>query len=141
MHFFDLGRGKNNLDGLGDPVEIVHYEDQNVLHSAVLQLIEDREPVLGRFGLGGSQPRAFLLTIEVYPDDRVQSHVPDMALEAHLQERGIHINQGVDGFQRPALPFPGPLHHFVRDGDHRPGRTWLQGRSASEHNAGGRARQ
>ena len=27
-----------------------------------------------------------------------------MALEPHLQEHGIHIDQGIDGLQRPALP-------------------------------------
>jgi len=45
-----------------------------------------------------------------------------MALQPHLQEHGGHVDQGIDGFQRPALPFPGPLHDFVRDRAHRLGR-------------------
>jgi hypothetical protein len=45
-----------------------------------------------------------------------------MAFKSHFQEYGIHVDQGIDGLQRPALLFPGPLHDFVRDGAHRLGR-------------------
>jgi len=57
--FLNLGPGKDGLDSLRDPLEVIDSED------------EDREPVLGRFRLGDPQPQAFLLAVEVYPDDRV----------------------------------------------------------------------
>lgn len=59
--FLDLGPREDGLDGLRDSLEIVYCENQDVLHPAILQLIKNREPVLGRFGLGDPQPQAFLL--------------------------------------------------------------------------------
>lgn len=117
----DVGPGEDGLNRLGDPLEVVDRKDENVLDTPVFQLIEDREPVLGGFGLGDPQSQAFLLAVQVDPDDGIEGHIPDMTFQPHFQEHGIHVDQGIDGLQRPALPFPGPLHDSVRDGAHRLG--------------------
>lgn len=117
--FLDPRSGEDGLDRFGYPLEVVHGEDQNVLDSAVLELVKNGQPVLGRFGLADPEAQAFLLPIEVDPDDRVYRNVPDMAFMPHLQEHSIHIDQGIDGFQRPVLPFPGPVQDLVRDRAHR----------------------
>ena len=45
-----------------------------------------------------------------------------MAFVPHLQEHGIHVDQGINRLQRPALPIPGPVQDLVRDRAHRLGR-------------------
>jgi hypothetical protein len=94
--FLNLGPGKDRFDGFGDPLEVIDGKDQNVIHPAVLELVEDGELVLGRFGLADSQPQALLLAIKIYAYDRAKSHISDMAFQPHFQEHGIHVDRGID---------------------------------------------
>ena len=70
--FLNLRPGIDRLDRLGDCLEIVHRKNQNVLDAPVLQLIQDREPVLGGFCLADPQPQAFLLPVQVDPEERAE---------------------------------------------------------------------
>ena len=62
-----------------------------------------------RFGLTDPESQAFLFPVKSDANDGVDGHRPDMSFGSYFKERGVQIDDGKDGFQRPALPLLGPL--------------------------------
>lgn len=68
MHFWmDLRLGITGGNGLIEARQVVHTGDQNVLNTAILQLIEHTQPELGRLMLADPHAQHDLVAVRSIP--------------------------------------------------------------------------
>ena len=63
----DIGMRKDRCDGIRKALEAVHADNEDVVHSTVLEFRDHLEPELGTFGLGDPKTEQFLLSTQIDP--------------------------------------------------------------------------
>jgi hypothetical protein len=98
--------GIDGFDGVREPGETVRADEQDVAHSAVLEVGQDAGPEPGAFGALDPQPEAVALALEGDPDGHLHRLSADDLGLADGDHHGVQIDDHVDLFQRPRLPPP-----------------------------------
>jgi hypothetical protein len=109
------GLGEDRLDRLREPLQAVDAADQDVLHTALLQIGQDLHPELRALGLLEPHPEHVAVAL----DGDAQSEVAGAALHraafADLQHQAVEEHDRVDVLQWPLLPAADVLHDGVGD--------------------------
>jgi hypothetical protein len=100
----DLRAGKGRLDGLGEALEAVDHGDEDVLNTAVFEIIQDLGPELRP--LIGLEPQAQNVPCAVRQDrqsleDRLVRHSP---VASDIDPDRVHEHHRIAGLQRAVLP-------------------------------------
>jgi len=109
------------LDRVGQAFEAVAAHQQHVLHAAVADLGEDRQPELGALA-AVAQPHAqhVLAALDVDADAQVGGPIDHRAAGADLHDQGVDVEDRVHRVERPRLPLVELLDDAVGDlGDQR----------------------
>ena len=109
----DRGLRVDRLDRLREPFQPVNAADQDVLHTALLEVGQHLHPELR--ALIGLEPHPQHVTLTVHADRQRQiARLPlHAAAVADLQHQRVEEHDRVDVLQGPGLPGAGVLHHRV----------------------------
>ena len=99
----------------GKPRQTVDACDQNISHTAVLQLGKDRQPEFRAFLFPDPEPEQFLVTFKVDAERQVHGTRLDQAVQAHLEMQRIEVDDRINRIQSSALPGLDVLEDRVRD--------------------------
>ena len=100
-------------DGVGEALEPVDNGEQEVVDTAVLELVHDPQPELGALGLLDPQAQDVLVPLAIESQGQVDGLVLDHALVADLDPQRVEEDHGISAASSgPILPFP----HLVQDG-------------------------
>ena len=80
----DLGLREHGGDGVGEALQAIDHGDQDVLNTAVLQLVHDPQPELRPFRLLDPEAEDLLAAVGTDAEGDVDRLVADGALVAHL---------------------------------------------------------
>ena len=61
---------EDSCDGIWKALEAVHADNEDVIHSTVLEFRDHLESELGTFGLGDPKTEKFLLSTQIDPQGR-----------------------------------------------------------------------
>ena len=111
----DIGMRKDRCDGIRKALEAVHADNEDVVHSTVLEFRDHLEPELGTFGLGDPKTEQFLLSTQIDPQGQIYGFDPHGLAVPHFDVDAIQIDDGVQGFQRARLPGLDVLNDRVGD--------------------------
>ncbi len=120
----DFGLGIARGNRLRKTVQVVHADDENVLNTAITQVIQYAEPRLARLILADPHTQYILVPIQINPDDHVGGFVDNRPVLLDLEVNGIHINDGVYALNRPILPLFDEWHDLVGDIGNERGRDF-----------------
>ncbi len=123
----DLGLRITGSNRLREAHQVVHTGDEDVLNTAVFEVVENTEPELRGFVLADPHAQHVLVTVQVNPDDHVGCFVDNCSILLDLKVNGVQEYHGVHALQRTVLPLfdqgndlNGPECHEYS----RPWRTW-----------------
>jgi hypothetical protein len=115
MHVWTTVRGQTVSTASGRPLQPVADEHQDILNSAIFELGEDLQPVLGALTtVTGPDPENVPGALDRDGHRNIDRAVGDLAI-ANLDVDGVHEDDRVNAVQRAGLPFHHALHHLVRD--------------------------
>ena len=100
-------------DGVGQPFEVVHTGNDDVLHSPILKVGNHAEPEAGAFVLSNVKPQQFLDALTVYRKQAVYRLAADAPVLLHLVVYRIEPHERIDALQRAALPGLHVIYHTV----------------------------
>ncbi|CAL9343586.1 hypothetical protein SUDANB176_00321 [Streptomyces sp. enrichment culture] len=110
------GPRPDGLHCLGQALEPVADEHEDVVHAAVLDLGEDVQPVFGALtAVAGPQPGDLPPALDGDGKGHVDGPVGDRAI-ADLHVDGVDEHDRIDRVEGSALPFGHALQHLVGDG-------------------------
>ncbi|MDQ0956362.1 hypothetical protein QFZ66_000240 [Streptomyces sp. B4I13] len=120
----DRGAGPDGLDRVGQALEPVADQHEDVVDTAVLDLGEDVHPVLGALAavaVAGPQPEDVPPALDSDRQGHVNGPVGHRPI-TDLHVDGVNEDHGIDGVERSVLPFGHALENLVGDrGDGLPG--------------------
>ena len=111
----DFGLGEGGMSCRIKPRQIVGAGNENVLDTTVFQTIEDSGPKLGALIFANPHPQDVFPAIQVNSNGNVHCLLHNLPFAADMIVDGIQKYHGVDGLQRPLLPFLGDGQNLVRN--------------------------
>jgi|UPI0003A20158 hypothetical protein len=94
--------------------EPVRAENEDILHTAVLQLVQNAEPVLGAFILPDLYAQDFLFTFQRKAEDDIGGKLADYPVLPHGIMDCVDVDHGIDFLQRAVLPVFNLRQYLVR---------------------------
>ena len=91
-------------DRVGKSLQPINDGEQNILHSAGLEVVHHAQPELGAFGLLDPQAEDVLVPGTPHADGQVYGLVAYQALVTDLDPQRIEVHDRVGRLQRPRLP-------------------------------------
>ena len=79
--------------------------DENILYAPVFQAVEHRCPEFGALIFTDPHTQNIFLAVQIDANGNIDRLLDDLPLAADMVVDGIQKNHGVDGLQRPLLPF------------------------------------
>src|SRR6478672_6198915 len=108
------------LDCLRKSFQSVHTDNQDILHSTVLEFRQHSEPEFGAFVAARPQTQDVFLPFQVHPNGHIHGPIVHPAFMPHFHVQRIQIHDPVERVQRPALPalhlLRYPVGHFRYQG-------------------------
>src|SRR5690606_31485056 len=81
----DLGSGKDGQNSVLEASQSIHAGDEDVLHTARLQVSYDTEPKIRAFAaFADPVPQNVSLTFQVHAQDRIHGRIHDLAVQTQL---------------------------------------------------------
>jgi hypothetical protein len=106
------GPGEDCGDGVGEALEPVDHGEQDVVDTAVLELVHDPQPELGALALLDPQAEDVLMALAIERQGQVDGLALDHALVADLDPQRVEEHHRIDRVERAVLPFA----HLIEDG-------------------------
>jgi site-specific DNA recombinase len=113
---------EHGANRFGEALQPVGHRNEDVLDTAVLQLVHHPEPELGALGLLDPQAQHLLRAVRADAEGDVHRLVPDGALVSNLDPQGVEEDQRVKRLERTLLPFGDFVQHGIRHGADQVGR-------------------
>ena len=114
--------GKDGMNGVRKALQAIHDGHEDVLDTAVLQLVHDAQPELRALVLLEPQAEDLLAAVGSDAEGDVHRLVPDEPLVADLHPQGVEEDQRIGRIERPGLPGCDVFQNGVRDGADEIGR-------------------
>src|SRR5690606_38857188 len=120
----DLRFWKDSQDSVLEASQPIHASDEDVLHTARLQVGHHIKPKIGAFAaFPDPVPQNVSLAFQVHAQDRIHGSIHDLAIQPQLDVDRIQVKHGIDACQRPVLPGFHQIPDFVCDGTQSGGRN------------------
>ena len=107
------GLREDRLDRLGEPFEPVDAGDQDVLHTALLEIGQHLHPELRALGLLKPHAEHVAVPVDADPQGEIAGAALHAAALADLEHQAVEEDHRVDVVQRPGLPGPDVVHDGV----------------------------
>ena len=102
-------------DGGGESSEPVYAGNADVFHSPAAEVVAYLLPERGGFGIADVEPEHFLHALLIDSEHEVHALGFHLGILPYLEVHRVEIDDGVEGVQRPPLPFDDVRKDFVRD--------------------------
>ena len=106
---------KDVPDGGGESGKPVYASDANIFHSPAAEVVAHLLPERGGFGIADVESEHFLHALLIDSEHEVHALGFHLGILPYLEVYRVEIDDGVEGVQRPPLPFDDVRKDFVRD--------------------------
>ena len=98
-----------------EALKAIDTGDQDIPHTAILELCEYVQPELGAFILGQPQSQQFLVAFHVDAQGQINGLVDDLPVLPDFDDDAVQIHDGVNGIQGSRLPLDDLLDNRIGD--------------------------
>lgn len=111
----DFSLGEGGVDSCVKSRQTVGTGDENILYTPVFQAVEYRCSAFGALIFIDPHAQNIFSPILVDANGDIDRFLHDLPLVADMVVDGVQKHHGVNGLQRPLLPFPGHGQDLARD--------------------------
>jgi hypothetical protein len=104
---------EDGSDRVREALEAVDHGEDDVVDTAVLELVHNAQPELGAFGLLDPDAQNVLVTLAIERQGEIDSLVLDHTLVADFDPQSIEEDHRIDRIERPVLPFAHLVEHRI----------------------------